>query len=143
MFDNPTIADFKSFFIRDFPYGVDPETSILDQDIANAFAESDAVINQALFKSQSVYTLGFELLSAHYLSMSIRSSSQGISGQFSWNQSSKSVGSVSESFSIPQRILDNPEFAFLTKTTYGSRYLMMILPALSGQIYTVQGGTRP
>lgn len=143
MYDNPTIDDFKNFFVRDFPYGTDPLTSILDQDIANAYLETNFNFNTNFFDSQSNYTLGYLLLSAHYLVMNIRASSQGISGQFNWAQSGKSVGSVSESFSIPQRILDNPEFAWLTKTNYGARFLMLILPQLSGQIFSVMGSTRP
>lgn len=142
-FVNPTITDFKTFFVRDFPYGVDPNTSILDQDIANAYQETNVNLNPALWADQNGYTLGYLLLSAHFLVMNIRASSQGISGQFNWNQTSKSVGSVSESFDIPQRIKDNPEFAWLTKTNYGARYLMLILPQLSGQMWTAYGSTRP
>ncbi len=141
-FNNPTVQQFKDFFVRDFPYGTDPQTSILDQDIANAFQETQVNFNPALFENQNTYSLGYLLLSAHFLVLNIRSSSQGISGQYSWNQSSKSVGSVSEAFSIPQRILDNPEFAMLSKTNYGARFLAMILPQLSGQIFSVQGRTR-
>lgn len=143
MYNNPTITDFKAFFVRDFPYGTDPNENVLDQDIANAFVETGTIINPGLFGSQSAYTLGFELLAAHYLVMSLRSSSQGIAGQFSWLQSGRGVGSVSESISIPQRLLDNPEFAFLSKTNYGARYLMLILPNLTGQIYVSEGTTQP
>lgn len=140
-YTNPTITDFKSYFVRDFPYGTDPNTSILDQDIANAFQETQVNMNQGLFADQSSYNLGYLLLAAHFLVLNIRSSSQGISGQFSWNQNSKAVGSVSEAFSIPQRILDNPVFAMLSKTNYGARYLMMIMPQLSGQIFIAPGTT--
>jgi hypothetical protein len=140
---NPTIDDFKTYFFRDFPYGTDPAISILDQDIANSYQEVNVNVNPDLFANQENYSLGYLLLSAHFLVLNIRSSSQGISGQFSWNQNSKSVGSVSESFSIPQRILDNPEFAMLSKTNYGARFLQIILPQLSGQIFNAFGSTRP
>ena len=142
-YTNPTITDFKSYFVRDFPYGTDPNTSILDQDIANAFQETQVNMNQGLWSSQATYNLGYLLLSAHYLVINIRSSSQGISGQFGWLQNSKAVGSVSEGLSIPQRILDNPMFSMLSKTNYGARYLMMVLPQLAGQMFSVEGTTQP
>ena len=147
MFNNPTIDNFKTYFFRDFPYQPDgsPDLTkyIQDQDIANAFVQTTASINQENFADQSTYQLGFELLSAHYLVMNIRQSSQGIAGSFEWGASSKSVGSVSESLAIPQRLLDNPELAYLTKTNYGTQYLMIVLPYLSGQVFCVAGTTWP
>lgn len=142
-FNNPSVADFKAYFFRDFPYGTDPATSVLDQDITNAFGETNVNFSQDLWSDQGSFNIGYFLLSAHYLVMNLRSSSQGLSGQFGWMQTGKSVGSVSESFQIPQRILDNPEFAMLTKTQYGARFLLLILPQLSGQVFTVVGSTRP
>ncbi len=141
-FANPSVADFKDYFTRDFPYGTDPATSVLDSDIAKSFQMTNVNFNQDLWQDQGAYTVGYLLLSAHYMVMSLRASSQGLSGQFGWVQSSKSVGSVAESFSIPQRILDNPEFAMLAKTTYGAQFLLLILPQLSGQVFSVHGTTR-
>ena len=141
-FLNPTVADFKNYFVRDFPYGTDPSTSVLDADIAKAYGLTNINFNQNFWADQNSYTIGYLLLSAHYLVMDLRASSQGISGQFSWLQSSKSVGSVSEGLSIPERIMNNPELAILTKTNYGTQYLFLLLPQLTGQIFTVLGTTR-
>lgn len=142
-FTNPTVADFKAFFVRDFPYGTDPNTSILDADIAKAFTFTNVNFNPCLFGDQGSYNVGYLLLSAHYLVMNIRASSQGINGQFNFLQNSKSVGNVSESFAIPQRVLDNPDWAVLMKTNYGAQFLQLVLPQLAGQVYTVCGSTRP
>jgi hypothetical protein len=139
----PTIEDFKAYFFRDFPYGTDPSTSVIDQDISNAYLSAAAAMNQKLFQDQQSFNVGWLLLSAHYMVMNLRASSQGVSGQFGWLQASKGVGSVNEGFSIPQRILDNPEFSYLTKTNYGAQYLMMILPLLTGQMFSVCGRTLP
>lgn len=106
MYNNPTIAEFKSFFFRDFPYGTTLD-KVTDQDISNALSECDVNFNPDFFDSQANYTLGFLLLTAHLMVMSLRSSSQGIAGQYDWLVSSKGVGSVSEGLSIPQRILEN------------------------------------
>jgi len=139
----PTVANFKTQFLRDFPYGTDINTSVLDADIVNAFNQVDITINQQLWGSQTAFTLGYLLLAAHFLVLTLRSSSQGLNGQYNWAQNSKSVGSVSESFSIPQRILDNPDFMAYTKTNYGSQYLNLLWPKLSGQMFSVMGRTKP
>jgi Protein of unknown function (DUF4054) len=141
-YTNPSIADFKNQFVRDFPYGTDVNVSVLDQDITSAFTYTNVNINQALFPDQITYTLAYNLLSAHYLVINLRSSSQGINGQYNFLQTSKGVGAVSESFSIPQRIMDNPYWGMLTKTNYGARYLEILLPQLAGQMYSVVGTTR-
>lgn len=142
-FNNPSVADFKSRFFRDFPYGADPATSILDQDITSAFTFVNVNVNQDLFGDQGSYTLGYLLLSAHYLVMNLRASSQGINGQFNFLQQSKSVGGVAEAFGIPQRILDNPDWAILCKTNYGAQFIQLVLPQLAGNVFSVCGATRP
>ena len=140
---NPTVSDFQNYFVRDFPYGIDPNIAVLNSDISKAFGQTNININQALFSSQDSYNIGYLLLSAHYLVVDLRMSSQGINGQYSFLEQSKSVGSVSQSFSIPQRILDNPYLSMLTKTNYGAKYLELILPQLCGQIFNVYGRTSP
>lgn len=139
-YTDPSVDDFKVYFVRDFPYGA-TVASVMDADITKALNDSSINLNPNLFDSQGIYTVGFLNLAAHFLVLNLRASSQGIAGQYTWLQSSKSVGSVNESFNIPQRILDNPEFAMLSKTTYGAKYLYMVLPQLSGQAFTVAGRT--
>lgn len=139
---NPDLTDFKAYFIRDFPFGINIEENVLDADITKAMNQAEVEINQGLFSSQNEYNIGFELLSAHHLVMNLRSSSQGLSGQFSWLQGSRSVGSVSESISIPDSILINPLYAYLSKTNYGAQYLMMVYSYLVGAVYMTPGGTQ-
>lgn len=142
-FSNPSVQDFKDYFTRDFPYGTDPATSVLDSDIAKAFQQTNINFSQSLWADQGAYNVGYFLLSAHYLVMNLRMSSQGISGQFAWLETSKSVGNVSQGFQIPQRILDNPEWAWLTKTNYGMEYLALVLPQMAGAVFIAPGSTRP
>lgn len=140
---NPSVADFKAYFYRDFPYGTDVETQVIDQDITKAYVMVNINVNQALFGDQGSFNVGYLLLSAHYLVMNLRASSQGINGQYNFLQSNKSVGSIAEAFSIPQRILDNPDLAMLCKTNYGAQFIQLILPQLTGQIFNAFGSTRP
>lgn len=140
-YSKPSVDDFKAYFFRDFPYGTDPATSILDLDIAKAYGQTDFNFNSDLFGTQADYTLGYLLLAAHWLVIDIRMSSQGIAGKYSWLTTNKAVGSVSEGYQIPQRILDNPELAQLSQTNYGAKFLQLILPQLSGQIFFAHGRT--
>jgi hypothetical protein len=77
------------------------------------------------------------------LVLNLRASSQGIAGQAGWLQTSKGVGSVSEGFTIPQRILDNPDFALLNTTFYGQQFFMKVYPTMCGAIFTVRSRTNP
>lgn len=141
-FTNPTTTEFKAYHDRSFPYGSTIE-QVRDADITKAIAQAAVNFNAALFDDQATYTLCFLWLAAHYLVIDLRAASQGVAGNFSWLQTSKSVGSVSESFTIPQRILDNPYFALIAQTPFGAKYLSLILPQLTGNVYVVGGATLP
>lgn len=140
-FNIPAVTDFQNLFYRDFPYGTDPTVSVISQDITNAFVMANAAINPALWPDQPTFTLGFLLLSAHFMVMTLRASSQGINGQYAWAQTAKSVGSVSETFQIPDRVANNPLLMAYAKTNYGAQYLALLWPLLSGQTFTVYGRT--
>jgi hypothetical protein len=141
-YDNPTVQEFKDYFVRDFPFGTDPNLSVLDADISKAMVQTRVSINQALFPTQEAYGIGYNLLTAHNMVINIRASSQGVNGQFSWLQNSKSVGNVNEAFTIPQRMIDNPYWAFFSKTNYGIQYFEQILPQLTGAGFTAYGPAR-
>lgn len=138
-YTDPTIGDFKAYFNRDFPFGNADLTTVQDADITKALSQQQNGINQDLFNNQNLYSQGALLLAAHFLVMNLRASSQGIAGQMSWLENSKSVGAVSTGQSIPQRLLDNPELSILASTRYGTQYLAMVLPNLSGQMFSVSG----
>ena len=140
-YSNPSVADFKTRFSRDFPFGLST-SQVMDSDITIAFSDASASININLWGSQASYSAAYLLLSAHFLCTNLQNSSQGISGSYAWLTSSKGVGSVSESYQIPQRILDNPYFAMISKTTYGAKYLMMCLPNICGQVFTMYEQTK-
>ncbi len=138
--DKPTVADFKAKFDRDFPYG-NTNQNVKDTDIQKALDEASISFNEALFGVQANYSLCYLYLSAHIMVENLRNSSQGIAGSFAWLEASKSAGPVSQSFTIPQHILDNPLLAMYSKTTYGAKYLELMLPMLVGQVIISCGRT--
>lgn len=138
----PTVADFKAYFARDFPYGTTSET-VMDSDITAGLQEAGFNFNEGLYSSQAKYSLCYLLLAAHYLVTNLQSSSQGIAGAYSFLSTSKSVGSVSESTAIPDGILQDPYLSMLVKTPYGARYISLVLPLIRGNFFAVFGGTHP
>lgn len=143
MYDAPTVAQFKNQFNRDFPYSTDINIGVVDVDITNAFNLVDITVNQAMWDGQTAYTIGYLYLAAHFLVLNLRASSQGLNGQYTWMQNSKAVGGVSEGFTIPQRVIDNPDFAQYFKTNYGAQYMQLLWPQLAGQMFAVHGRTHP
>jgi hypothetical protein len=139
----PQAPDFKYAFLDDFPFGPDPQTQFPDYRVAVALQMANtSFFNPTFFGTQSEFSTGYLLLAAHYLVMNIRRASQGMRGQFSFLQSSKSAG-ISVSVEIPERIRANPDYAWLCQTNYGAQYLHMCLPQLSGQMFTVESVTNP
>lgn len=131
----PTIAEFKTYFDRDFPYGLDTDPKkVRDKDIQQALDQTPIAFADGLMVSQSMFTICYMLLTAHFLCENIRSAASGAYGQFSWLQQSKSAGDVSESFAIPQKILNSPFLSALATTKYGARYLAFISPYLIGNV---------
>lgn len=183
-----TVSDFKSQFVRDFPYlpvwsatktynqgaivyyeanelfykalsngvsSVPPDTPsewelysddiynyVLDADITKAFAEAKILFNTGLFETDSQIQLAYLYLTAHYLVNDIQTANQGLQSSASFPVNSRSVGSVSESYSIPDRYLKDPAMSFYTRSGYGLKYLSLVLPKLVGNVISVQGKTQ-
>lgn len=116
---------------------------VLDDDINKAFAEALVSFNQGLFTTDANIKLGFLYLSAHYLVNDINAAQAGIGGIGSFPVTSRSVGSVSESYAVPQRYMDDPVLAFYAKSAYGMKYINLVLPRLAGNMVAVWGGTNP
>lgn len=151
MYTKPTVAEFKAYFYRDFVYAPeavppatqDPTLGITDFDIEKAMSEADVFFNAALFMDQNSFFRGYLLMTAHFLVMDIRAGMSGMEGNYSWAVQSRSVGSVSESYAIPQSVQNNPALLMFSKTNYGAKYLMFVLPFMVGPILSVPGRTLP
>lgn len=135
-----TIADFKALFVRDFTYGSTPDT-VNDADITRAFSEAILVLNQAIYPNDATIKMMYLYLTAHYLVLDLRAASASLESGASFPVNSRTVGSASESYSIPQRYLDSPLLAMYTQTAYGMKFLSITLPNLVGNVVSVWGGT--
>jgi len=142
----PTVAQFKTYFVRDFPYAPENDPSnagyILDADITKAIAEAGAKFNPGLgYGEDSAVTMAFMYLAAHFLVENIKMSSAGLSGQIQQLVSSKSVGGISESYAIPEKFTKSPYTSMFLKNKYGERYLALSFPLIVGGVGLVEGTT--
>ncbi|PHS61007.1 MAG: hypothetical protein COB09_18850 [Thalassobium sp.] len=116
---------------------------VQDSDIERAFLETQVNFNQSVFGTDAEITLVYLYLAAHYLVHDLRASAGGISAQVQFPVSSKSVGSISESYGIPQTYLDNPVFSFFATTPYGLKYLSFAMTRTVGNVVSVHGAVNP
>jgi hypothetical protein len=150
--DTITVQDFKDYFRRDFPYSpqeephdgcCDLDKYVFNFDIEKAFGEAKHILNQALFGSDADIRIGYLYLTAHYLVNDLRTAQAGVNSTGSFPVSSRSVGSVSEAYQIPDMYKDSPQLAFFSTTQYGMKYLSLVLPRLIGNVGVVAGWTLP
>lgn len=146
-----TVADFKGYFTRDFPYlppNVTPQTEgylnyVLDSDITKAFGQAQILFNTALFDDDPSEEIGYLFLTAHYLCVDLRIAQQGVQSKPDQTVTGRTVGSVSEQYAIPDRIKESIILNPLMQTGYGQKYLSLIAGNLIGNVTTVAGWTTP
>ena len=107
-----------------------------DSDILDAIGEASINFNENLFEDCCKAKLVFLHLVAHYLTVDFRNA-LGVN-QIGFT-TSKSVGSVSEGYSIPRWILDNNALAPYATTGYGIKYATLLRPYLVGNIMLFKG----
>lgn len=141
----PTVQAFKDQFFRDFNYA--PANSpndlkfITDRDITKAYGQARLNFNPGLFGTNDDTTLVFLWLAAFYLVYDLQTSAQGIGSQANFPVTSRSVGNVSASFQIPDKIMKNPNYAIYAQNGYGMKYLSLVIPFTIGNVGIVCGTT--
>lgn len=146
-----TLDDFKAWFSRDFSYATlygltapsaDATCSdVSDLDITKAFTEATMNFNADLFGEDDALRMTFLYLAAHYLVNDLQTSEAGKNSAGFFPVSSRSVGSVSESYAIPEWVLRDPVLGSYMTTRYGQKYLSLIKPLLVGNVTVYQGGS--
>jgi hypothetical protein len=136
------IADFKTYFSRDFVYSTLPATGVTDADLNRAFSEATMNFNSTLFESPQDQT-AFFYLAAHFLCVNLQSALQGKNSVPFFPVASRSVGAVLEAYSIPAWVSENPILSGYSTTRYGQQYLLMLYPRMIGRVTVYQGATTP
>lgn len=114
---------------------------IQDSDILRAFNEAKVNFNAGLFGDDNTVKMVFLYLAAHYLVIDLNNAMNPLAMGFMGFTQSKSVGSVSESYAVPQYMLNNAILSQYATTGYGRKYLSLIQPYLVGNIIFCPGRT--
>lgn len=149
-----SVLNFKTQFVRDFPYGPGLD-KVTDTDIQNALNSASAMFNPCLFDTTPVGVtpnitseamIAYLNLSAHVMVTSIQASGGlGLGKKFGTNSQgegtvgNKSVGGVSVGYVWPSKVTDDPFLSQFTKTPYGQAYLQVLVLKLVGNISAVVG----
>ena len=146
-----TVTDFKSWFFRDFKYysplgmtgsvGECYRNYVTDEDIEKAFTEADMNFNAGLFGEDAQLKMCFLYLAAHYLVNDLQTASDGLNSAGYFPVSSRSIGGVSESYAIPQWMMDDHVLGSFMTTRYGQKYLSLIKPLLIGNVVVYTGNS--
>lgn len=112
---------------------------VTDEIISEAFGEAQTNFNADLFPDCNTAVRVFYYLAAHFLVIDINNSANPFSLGFNGYTQSKSVGSVSESFGVPQWMLNDPVLSGYAQTGFGRKYLTLIKPFLVGNIIYTAG----
>jgi hypothetical protein len=143
----PSVQAFKDNFFRDFNYASATDQNnlnlVTDRDINKAYAEARLAFNPDLFGTDEQVTIVFLYLAAFYLVLDLQNSSQGLGAQANFPITGKSVGNVSINFSIPEKILKNPQLAIYAGNGYGMKYLSLVAPVIVGRVGIACGTTLP
>lgn len=144
-----TIQEFKDYFYRNFRFK-DIEKPIFDEDyefitnsdIEKAISESEANFNYNL-APEDVSKTAYLYLAAHNLCMALKEAGQGINALAKFMLTGRSVGSVSESYGVPLSYTNVPEFSYYMGSSFGVKYLSIMIPYTRGQIQVARGATTP
>lgn len=108
-----------------------------DEDIQEAIQEASINFNKNLFSDCIKAKTAFGLLVAHYLTIDFYNAlgvnTVGI-------PTSKSVGSVSEGYTIPAWLNNSEVLSTFASTGYGIKYASLIRPYLVGNVMLFKGG---
>lgn len=122
-------------------YNDSVDNYIQDSDIERAFAEAKINFKTIFWKDDKTAEMVFYYVAAHYLIIDITNRQNPFLMGYKGMTQSKSVGSVSESYAIPEWMLNNQILGPYAQTGYGRKYLSLIQPYLIGNIIHTPGRT--
>lgn len=114
---------------------------ITDNDIEKAFSQAKPNSNDMFGETCNEKVNIYLHLVAFYLVFDIKNSSTGINSSYVGTLTGKHVGDVSESYNIPQWMLDNPTYSIFGQNGYGLKYLSLIAPYMAITVLFSQGNS--
>lgn len=122
-------------------YNDSVDNYIQDSDIMRAFKEAKVNFNAGLFGDDDTVKMVFLYLAAHYLVIDLNNAMNPMAMGFMGFTQSKSVGSVSQSFALPDFVTRNAALSQYMQTGYGRKYLSLMQPYLIGNVLFFPGRT--
>lgn len=114
---------------------------VQDSDINKAWQEALVTFNQSIAGNNP--DMCFLYLVAFYLAYDLSLAASGAYGQITFPATSVSVGSVSESYYVPDVYLNNPILSFYARNGFGLKYLNMVYPNIIANVGVVGGWSLP
>lgn len=87
--------------------------------------------------------MAFLYLTAHFLIKQYNINAGGLNSGSGGISNSKSAGNVSESYTIPEWQLRDPNATFYNSTSYGTIYYNLLYPRLIGRVQSIFTSTNP
>lgn len=112
---------------------------VTEGDITKAMLQAKVAINKRFGDTDEEKIFIFLHLVAFYLVLDKQNSAMGANSSFNGIVASKSVGDVSESYSIPSWLQNNPLYSIYAQNGYGLKYLSLIVPYLANTIRIFRG----
>lgn len=138
------IADFKTYFVRDFPYYAGAGCGrdfVTDADIQKALDTAAINFNEGLFSDDAQLKIAFLYLTAHQLVTDLQIAAQGVQSVGYAPVTSRTVGAVSEAYQVPEWVGKDPIWGQYFTTRYGQQYAAIIRPLCIGNVLNVAGAT--
>jgi hypothetical protein len=137
-----TVEEFKTRFVKNFIFGTETD-QVSDTDIQNAINDALCSFNQDLLPvleyGINISQIAFGYLTAHFCLQNLDEQTMG--AQPAFLQSSRSVNGMSESLDIPE--FAKAQFASFCTSSFGLKYINIILPYTIGTMYAIGGFTVP
>ena len=114
---------------------------VTDADIEKAMTQAICNGNEYFGETCNEKTNIYLHLVAFYLVMDLKNAQTGLNGGAFGVVSSTHVGDVSESYAIPQWMLNDPMYSMFAQNGYGLKYLSLIAPYLAITIMYSRGGS--
>ena len=143
----PTVAQFQTFFNREFPYPPvgtlpNPLDYVQPADITKAIFQALVNFNSGLYGSSDSIMTVFLYLAAFYLTENLKIAQKGIAAQINFPRVSAGVGGVNQSFQVPDKVTKSPFLFAYTANAFGMIYLSFALPQTIGNIGIVGSEVR-